>query len=373
MTARHRLVGTVAALAVAAAVTAVTAASALPGTAVTNPDASAIAAPAMGGSVAGVGNPGDPSAGDPSTAAAANPTAGPAVPAALPSLDPDEVALQSAMPGIYGADDLHPAVSGSGISVWSQHSCLDLLGVLRAGQWSIDVVHQPAKKGQRTWVATMAKGGDRALLTLNGGPGGCSGHLEHDQVARATASGAIETRGDGRFLSVICQPQWDDTSSSTGSNTTSAPPIPSEEFLIGLYTAGGRGILVEAELPTKPGTYHVSATQLAQADSGDNGGGTPSVGITLLPTTGDPLALTIKAFGPLLYPLDLTGAQDDQSSMAELLAAYPTFGGGPKSAETIRITQSSPLTGTFTATALTDQSHPDRPTLDISAPFTCDA
>jgi hypothetical protein len=308
-----------------------------------------------------------------SESTAAAPTGSP-IAAPLPTLDSAEIGLQAAMPGLFGADDLHATVSGDVVSVWSQHGCTDLLGALRAGQWALTMVHQPASTKQRTWVAIMAKGAARALLTLNGGPGGCSGRIVRDRAVSVTASGAATTHGDGRFLSLMCMAQWDDSGSSSGTDTDgTAEPVPSQEYLVGLYTTAGRGFVVLGELPTKPGTYHVAAADIAAAENGDDGGERPGVSIVALPAHTDPLPPLLSSFGVLLYPLDLSTDQTiGDQGMEQLLAKHPDYGGGPKAAETITINASSPLTGRFSATGLANQRQPSAPALDFSAPFGCD-
>lgn len=297
-----------------------------------------------------------PSAAVPAPSGTATPPAGTPVPAPLPSLDASDVALQSAMPGLYGAAELHPTVSGDTVSVWSQGSCENLLDVLRAGQWTIDLFHQPTRKGQDAWAAVMRKGDARALLVLNGGENGCDGRIVHDQVVQVDASGAVSAHGQGRYLSILCQQNLD-------LDSTSAP---SSASLFALYSIGRRTVLVAGVVPASKGSTHVTAAQLASNEDSDNQ--TPGLGVDILHGA-DPVETALTAYGFMLYPMDLTQQEVDKASGAAF-GAMTGYGSGPKTSETITITGTSPLTGTFSATALADEQHPTK-TLDFSGAFTC--
>ena len=292
---------------------------------------------------------------------ATTPPTGQAVSAPLPTLGAADVALQSTMPGLFGADGLHATIAGDAVSVWTQGSCAGLLNAVHGGQWAITVVHHPTSKDQRSWVAVLSKGDARALLVVNGGANGCSGRIVHDSAVPVTASGAARADGRGRYLALLCQAEWDGTPSET-----SPKPVPAQEFVIGLYTSGGQHFLVDGELATKPGTYAFHGSDIVQAD-GDGDGG---LDVVLLPATPDPLPAVITSLAEMLYPLDLT--DDDSDAMEQLFASHPDYGGGPKAAERITIASASPLAGSFTATGLVDQQHPSRATVSLSAPLRCD-
>lgn len=301
---------------------------------------STAATTAQGSGSSGTGGTQSAPAGDTDTS--------PQIPPVTYQTDPDEVALEKVLPGMYGLDSLGATVSGSKIAIDAPASCAFVLEVLNAGQWSITDLVKPTKTS-KAYTATLTNGTTRAVLSLTDTGTACQGMIVAPESATLTVTGALSVNGPAALYPLTCP---------SGGGTD---PIP----MYAVYATDTATYLVAIGVVPTKGTHTAKGTD----DSDD-------AEMLFYQTSKKPdLGPALTAIEQLTNPTTEDSGSSDTSGDSD--ASIPPgwdaalmFGTGPATSMTVTVSSVDPLQGTVTATKVANPTKSSS-TISLTATFSC--
>jgi hypothetical protein len=302
------------------------------------------------GAGAGPAATGAPTQGGGATASGGAADTSPQIPPVSYRADPDEVALERVLPGMYGLDSLGATMSGTKIAIDVPASCDFVMEVIDAGQWSVTGLVTPTKTS-KTYTATLTNGTTRAILSLVETGTSCQGMIVAPVAATVKITGALTADGPASWYPLTCP---------SGSGTD---PIP----MYGIYATRAATYLVIIGVVPSRGTH----TAKGSDSSGDGealfyqASGTPDLGPALA-AVAELADITSGASGSGSGGTTDTSA----SSLPPGWNGRAMFGTGDGTTVTTAVTSTNPLRGTVTATALANPLTPSS-SIALSATFGC--
>lgn len=257
--------------------------------------------------------------------------------------DPAEVALERQLPGFYGLTSIGATLHGRTLSVATSGDCGFVMEVIRAGQWTVQIIDQPHGQGH-IWLAVLTLSGRTALLMLDSSTAACTGTITLDRPAALTVSGAATTSGTVSYLPMLCLPLLDEDA-------------PSAQTVFGIYLTADRGYLLTVQTPDAVGRHQLPT------------GGDADAGVVMAALGGRNTAVGTAAVAFAAYFDPLNAKASDGEAIGKLMMKGWTTDDAATTAAVV-VSSQHPLRGHFTGRL----TNPDEPAsaVKVQADFGCD-
>jgi hypothetical protein len=276
----------------------------------------------------------------------------PQIPSVSYRNNPDEVALEQVLPGMYGLDSLGASVSGTRVDIDTTASCDFVTEVIGAGQWTVAGLVTPTT-ASKTRIGILTDGGIRAVLSLTQTGPSCQGMIVAPVSATLRITGALSSDGPALWYPLTCP---------TGGGSD---PIP----MYGIYATRTATYLAVIGVVPSTGTH--------AGKGGDAAGDAEALFYQASGTADLGPALTAVSQLADLTSAASAGAGTGSTAASGSAGGLPPgwngramFGTGDGSTVTTAVTSTDPLRGTATATALANPLAPSS-TITVSATFSC--